>query len=71
VDYSARSVIVVGPRLRLNECGLPKHMALELFKPFIISKLLEREFTFNIKGANKLLKNKSRSVGNFGRSYSR
>ncbi len=55
VDYSARSVIVVGPRLNLNECGLPKHMALELFKPFIISKLLEREFTFNIKGANKLI----------------
>jgi len=55
VDYSARSVIVVGPRLNLNECGLPKHMALELFKPFIISKLLEREFTFNIKGANKMI----------------
>lgn len=55
VDYSARSVIVVGPRLNLNECGLPKRMALELFKPFIISKLLEREFTFNIKGANKMI----------------
>lgn len=55
VDYSARSVIVVGPRLNLNECGLPKHMALELFKPFIISKLLQREFTFNIKGANKMI----------------
>jgi DNA-directed RNA polymerase subunit beta' len=55
VDYSARSVIVVGPRLNLNECGLPKHMALELFRPFIISKLLEREFAFNIKGANKLI----------------
>lgn len=55
VDYSARSVIVVGPRLNLNECGLPKHMALELFKPFIISKLLQREFSFNIKGANKMI----------------
>jgi DNA-directed RNA polymerase subunit beta' len=55
VDYSARSVIVVGPRLDLNECGLPKHMALELFKPFIISKILEREMAFNIKGANKLI----------------
>ena len=43
VDYSGRSVIVVGPDLRLNQCGLPKHMALELFKPFVISKLLERE----------------------------
>ncbi|MEN9552344.1 MAG: hypothetical protein RI935_721 [Candidatus Parcubacteria bacterium] len=55
VDYSARSVIVVGPNLGLNECGLPKHMALELFKPFIISKLLERELAFNIRGANKLI----------------
>ena len=55
VDYSARSVIVVGPSLALNECGLPKKMALELFKPFIISKLLERELAFNIRGANKLI----------------
>lgn len=55
VDYSARSVIVVGPTLQLNECGLPKHMALELFKPFVISKLLERELAFNIRGANKLI----------------
>ncbi len=55
VDYSARSVIVVGPTLALNECGLPKHMALELFKPFIISKILERELAFNIRGANKLI----------------
>jgi DNA-directed RNA polymerase subunit beta' len=55
VDYSARSVIVVGPNLGLNECGLPKHMALELFKPFIISKVLERELAFNIRGANKLI----------------
>jgi DNA-directed RNA polymerase subunit beta' len=55
VDYSARSVIVVGPSLNLNECGLPKHMALELFKPFVISKLLERELAFNIRGANKLI----------------
>ncbi len=55
VDYSARSVIVIGPDLNLNECGLPKHMALELFKPFIISKLLERELAFNIRGANKLI----------------
>ena len=55
VDYSARSVIVIGPSLLLNECGLPKHMALELFKPFIISKILERELAFNIRGANKLI----------------
>jgi DNA-directed RNA polymerase subunit beta' len=55
VDYSGRSVIVVGPTLDLNETGLPKHMALELFKPFVISKLLQREFAFNIRGANKLI----------------
>lgn len=55
VDYSGRSVIVIGPDLALDECGLPKHMVLELFKPFVISKLLEREFTFNIRGANKLI----------------
>jgi DNA-directed RNA polymerase subunit beta' len=55
VDYSARSVIVVGPELTLEECGLPKFMALELFKPFVISKLISREFTYNIRGANKLI----------------
>lgn len=55
VDYSGRSVIVVGPKLHLNECGLPKHMALELFRPFIISKILERELAYNIRGANKLI----------------
>jgi DNA-directed RNA polymerase subunit beta' len=55
VDYSARSVIVVGPNLKLNQCGLPKHMALELFRPFVISKLLERELAFNIRGASRLI----------------
>lgn len=55
VDYSARSVIVVGPELKLSQCGLPKHMALELFRPFVISKLLERELAFNIRGAGKLI----------------
>ncbi len=55
VDYSGRSVIVVGPDLNLNQCGLPKHMALELFKPFVISQLLKREFAYNIKGASKLI----------------
>ncbi len=55
VDYSGRSVIVVGPQLKLNQCGLPKKMALELFKPFVISKILEREYAFNIRGANKLI----------------
>ena len=55
VDYSARSVIVVGPDLSLAECGLPKKMALELFRPFVTSKLLERELAYNIRGANKLI----------------
>ncbi len=55
VDYSGRSVIVVGPDLELDECGLPKHMALELFRPFIISELLERELAYNIRGANRLI----------------
>ncbi len=55
VDYSGRSVIVVGPNLRLNQCGLPKHMALELFRPFVISKVIERELAYNIRGANKLI----------------
>ena len=55
VDYSGRSVIVVGPELKLSQCGLPKHMALELFRPFVISKLLERELAFNIRGAGKLI----------------
>ncbi len=55
VDYSGRSVIVVGPDLKLNECGLPKQMALELFKPFVINKIIERELAHNIKGANRLI----------------
>lgn len=55
VDYSGRSVIVVGPELALDQCGLPKHMALELFRPFIIAKLLERELAFNIRGAGRLI----------------
>jgi DNA-directed RNA polymerase subunit beta' len=55
VDYSGRSVIVVGPNLKLNQCGLPKHMALELFRPFVISKILETELAYNIRGANRLI----------------
>lgn len=55
VDYSARSVIVVGPDLELDECGLPKHMALELFRPFVIAGLLSRELAFNIRGAGRLI----------------
>src|SRR5213594_1265442 len=55
VDYSGRSVIVIGPELRLHQCGLPKHMALELFKPFIYNKLEERGYTTTIKSAKKLV----------------
>ncbi len=53
VDYSGRSVIVVGPKLSLNQCGLPKEMAIELFKPFVVNKLIERGLVQNIKSAKK------------------
>ena len=55
VDYSGRSVIVVGPELKLNQCGLPKKMALELFEPFIIRKLREQGFVHTIKSAKKMV----------------
>jgi len=55
VDYSGRSVIVVGPELKISECGLPKKMALELFKPFVINKILERGLAHNIRNSNRLI----------------
>lgn len=55
VDYSGRSVIVVGPHLKMDECGLPKRMALELFKPFIISQLIKREYVHNVRSANRFI----------------
>ena len=55
VDYSGRSVIVIGPDLDLDQCGLPKHMALELFRPFVISELLKQELAYNIRGAGRLI----------------
>lgn len=55
IDYSGRSVIVVGPSLHLHQCGIPKKMALELFKPFVISKLIEREYVHNIRSANRFI----------------
>jgi DNA-directed RNA polymerase subunit beta' len=58
VDYSGRSVIVVGPELRLHECGLPKDMAAELFKPFVIRKLIERGIVKTVKSAKKLVDKK-------------
>ena len=58
VDYSARSVIVVGPELKLFECGLPKNMAAELYKPFIVRKLIERGIVKTVKSAKKIIDNK-------------
>ncbi|RZK48740.1 MAG: DNA-directed RNA polymerase subunit beta', partial [Pedobacter sp.] len=58
VDYSARSVIVVGPNLKLHECGLPKDMAAELFKPFIIRKMIERGIVKTVKSAKKIVDRK-------------
>ena len=55
VDYSGRSVIVVGPELRINQCGLPKQMALELFKPFVISWLINHEYAPNIRSASRMI----------------
>ncbi len=55
VDYSGRSVIVVGPKLRMGECGLPKVMALELFRPFVISRLIHYGYASNVKGAKRVI----------------
>jgi len=55
VDYSGRSVIVVGPNLKLHQCGLPKEMALELFKPFVMKALVEKSYTSNIKTAKRMI----------------
>ncbi|MFH0845918.1 MAG: DNA-directed RNA polymerase subunit beta' [Patescibacteria group bacterium] len=62
VDYSGRSVIVVGPHLDLDQCGLPKKMALELFKPFVISRILKDELAHNIKWASRLIEEGSPEV---------
>jgi DNA-directed RNA polymerase subunit beta' len=62
VDYSGRSVIVVGPTLRLHECGLPKGMAAELFKPFVIRKLIERGIVKTVKSAKKLVERKDQVI---------
>jgi DNA-directed RNA polymerase subunit beta' len=55
VDYSGRSVIVVGPQLKLNQCGLPKSMALELYRPFVIARLVQNNYAANVKGARRLI----------------
>lgn len=58
VDYSGRSVIVVGPELKFNQCGLPKEMALELFEPFIVKRLKDQELVYTIRSAKKLIQRK-------------
>ncbi|MBQ7246863.1 MAG: DNA-directed RNA polymerase subunit beta' [Lachnospiraceae bacterium] len=62
VDYSGRSVIVVGPELKIYQCGLPKEMAIELFKPFIMKELTERKIASNVKGAKKMVERLSPEV---------
>jgi len=62
VDYSARSVIVVGPELKINQVGVPKKMALELFRPFVIRRLLEKELAFNARMASKLIEDEGPEV---------
>lgn len=62
VDYSARSVIVIGPNLHLDQCGLPKTMALELFKPFVMKELIERGYAYNIRSANRLIESADNEV---------
>ena len=62
VDYSGRAVIVVGPELKLHECGLPKDMALELFKPFVIRRLIDRDLVKTVKSAKKLIERRTPEV---------
>ncbi len=62
VDYSGRSVIVVGPSLKLYQCGLPKKMAVELFKPFIMKRLVDKDYVQNIKSAKKMVENEKNEV---------
>lgn len=62
VDYSGRSVIVVGPKLKLYQCGLPKKMALELFRPFVIGGLVKRGYAANVKGARRLIERNRQEV---------
>ncbi len=62
VDYSGRSVIAVGPDLKYGECGLPKTLALEIFKPFVIKRILDKELAYNIRGATRLIEDKTPEV---------
>ncbi|MDP2693036.1 MAG: DNA-directed RNA polymerase subunit beta' [bacterium] len=62
VDYSGRSVIVVGPNLNIDECGLPKRMALELFKPFVMSQIIKREYAYNVRSASRFIETNAPEV---------
>jgi len=62
VDYSGRSVITVGPELKFSQCGLPKTLALEIFKPFVIKRILDKELAFNIRGAARLIDERTPEV---------
>ncbi len=62
VDYSGRSVIVVGPKLNIDECGLPKRMALELFKPFVMAEIIQREFAHNVRSASRFIESNASEV---------
>ena len=62
VDYSGRSVIVVGPELKINQVGVPKRMALELFKPFVIKKILEKELAYNVRAASHIIEEETDEV---------
>ena len=62
VDYSGRSVIVVGPHLKMNQCGLPKEMAMKLFKPFVIGSIIRRELAHNVKSAERLVQDGTKEV---------
>ena len=62
VDYSGRSVIVIGPKLKLHQCGLPKTMALELYRPFVISRLVQYNYASNVKGAKRIIEREKPEV---------
>ena len=62
VDYSGRSVIVIGPHLKLDECGIPKEMALELFRPYVIAELTRREIAYNMRNASRMVEDKAEEV---------
>lgn len=71
VDYSARSVIVVGPELKMGECGIPKLMVAELYKPFIIRKLIERGIVKTVKSAKKIVDRTACDLGYLGTCHER